>query len=216
MIVTNNPAVAIGDKVRIIKAEFAVNAWLEGAEFYAEQPSPQHGEYLYVPGQGYRSCEWEIINPEEPTNRYTMPPSQEVMATELAQLRIDLETALRDNRLLLDQRNALWSDFQKINDALLAEATDRGWCEDYEVFVKDLNESMTNFCLAMPEIEYEVTVQRTRFVYEQTTVTVSGHRGLSERDLRDAAFEEAWNSYDWDQTDDDVSDDYEVVDMREA
>lgn len=211
-----NPAVNAGTKVRIIQSHYDNQMWLQGAEFVVEYDHRENSPYLLVPGIGSCYCEWEIINPEEPANRYTMPPSQEVMATELAQLRIDLETALRDNRLLIEHRDALWNDFQKINDALLAEATDRGWCEDYEVFVKDLNESMTNFCLAMPEIEYEVTVQRTRFVYEQTTVTVSGHRGLSERDLRDAAFEEAWNVYDWDAYDDEVSDDYEIADMREA
>lgn len=210
-----NPAVAAGQTVRIVEAYQGAYQWLNGAEFVTERNSELTS--IHVPGQGWITCnEWEIVVPEEPINRYTMPVSYEVLHEENERLKRELEHEKAQHLLTTQTNRTLWDDFAKINDALGQEASDRDWCEDYEVFVKGVNAKMQMFSLDLPEIEYEVTVQRTKFVYEQTTVTVSGRRGLSERDLEQAAFEEAWNSYDWDETDSDISDDYEVVDMCEA
>lgn len=209
------PPAVDGQTLRLIKVHLDDYAWLEGAEFVLE--SNTANGIVYVPGQGFISCiEWEIVPPEPHPDRYTMPDSTADMAKELAELRIDLETAMRDNRNLLTQRNALWEDFQKINDALLQEAIDRGWCEDYEAFINNLNDRMTNFRLAAPVVQYQVTVRRSRTVYDEIAVIVEGTRGMDESDLEDSAFEMASMSYDWDEVDDDVNDDYEITDMHEV
>lgn len=209
------PPAVEGQTVRLIKVHLDDYAWLEGAEFIL-QSNTANG-IVYVPGQGFISCiEWEIVVPEPHPDRYTMPDSTADMAAELAQLRIDLATATRDRDYLQVQNRTMWDDFAKINDALGEEASDRDWCEDYEVFVKAVNARMQTFSLDLPTIEYQVTVRRTRTVYDEVTVIVEGKRGISEYDLQDAAFEEAGMSYDWHEVDDDVSDDYEITDMQEA
>jgi hypothetical protein len=216
MIVTANPAVAVGDKVRILISEYPNYGWIEGAEIEADRSYLEGSSYFLVPGQGHISCTWEIVTPEVHPNRYTMPDSTADMAADIERLKRELEHEKAQHELTLKSNRAMWDDFSKIDDALSAEASDRGWCEDYEKFVLSLNDSMNTFALALPTVDYEVTVQRTRFVYEQVTVTVSGPRASSEYDLQEAAYEEAYNSYDWSETDEDISDDYEVVDMREA
>jgi len=216
MIVTSNPAVAKGDMVRIVKVDHENVAWMEGAEIEADRNYEEHFSFFYIPGYGSISCKFEIVKVEDPANRYTAPMSYEVLREEKE--RIEKQVAhWRERCESLEKiTNTLWADFQKINDALGEEASDRGWCAEYESFVKGLNSSMTHFTFDLPTIEFEVTVQRVRTVYEQVTVIVEASRGATERDLADSAFEEAGNSYDWDMSGDDVSDDYEVVDMREA
>jgi len=207
----HNPALVAGDTIRIVKVISKTYEWMEGAEFVLI--SPTTNQCVQVPGQGWIYCaEWEKV---EPIHRYTMPDSTADMATELAQLRIDLATAIRDRDLMHKQRTMMQSDFDKINTALSDEAENRDWCEEYESFVSNLNTRLSAFQFDMPTIEYEVTVQRTRTVYEQVTVIIEGKRGSSEDDLHESAYEEAGNSYDWHEVDDDVSD-FEVMDMTEV
>jgi hypothetical protein len=207
----HNPELTTGDTIRIVKVISKTYEWMEGAEFVLI--SPTTNQCVQVPGQGWIYCEeWEKV---EPINRYTMPPSPLDMATELTRLRVDLATAQRDRDLMHDQRNKMQNDFDKINTALSNEAEDRDWCDDYARFVSNLNTNLSLFQFDMPTIEYEVTVQRTRTVYEQVTVIIEGKRGSSEDDLHESAYEEAGNSYDWHEVDDDVSD-HEIVEMIEV
>ena len=210
-----NPAVKAGQTIRILSAVYPNYSWIEGSEI--EPGAVGEGAVcVYIPGVGYVDCQWEIVTPEEAANRYTMPDSSADMAAQIERLTKALEHEKAQQALTTKTISTLWDDFAKINEALGEEASDRDWCEDYEVFVNNVNAKMQMFSLDLPEIEYEVVVQRIRTVYEQTTVTVSGRRGISEYDLRDAAFEEAYNCYDWHEADYDVSDDYEIMDMNEA
>jgi hypothetical protein len=207
----NNPELTTGDTIRIVKVVSKTYEWMEGAEFVLI--SPTTNQCVQVPGQGWIYCaEWEKV---EPIHRYAMPDSTADMATELAQLRIDLATAIRDRDLMHKQRTMMQSDFDKINSALSQEAEDRDWCEDYARFVSNLNTRLSMFQFEMPTIEYEVTVQRTRTVYEQVTVIIEGNRGSSESDLHELACDEACNAYDWHEVDDDVSD-FEIMGMEEV
>lgn len=204
-----------GDKVKIDYPESTTNGFIAT---YMNPTADGISHRVLMESGEERWYQTRYLKPhvEETINRYTSPVSYEVLREEkerlekqVAHWRSAHETVERINR-------SLWSDFSKINDALAEEASDRNWCEDYEKFVNALNERMESFSLDLPEVEYNVTVQRIRTVYEQTTVIVSGRRGISERDLRDAAFEEAYGSYDWHENDDDVSDDYEIIEMEEA
>ena len=210
-----NPAVKAGQTVRIVETFHEGYAYLNGAEITIERDT--ENSLIHVPGKGYVTCnEWELVVPEEPINRYTMPDSTADMAAEIERLKRELEHEKAQHKLSLDLIVAMRRDFACVSDNLLNEATDRDWCEDYDNFVDATNAELKVFALAKPDVEYDVVVQRIRTVYEQATVTVRGRRNSTERDLRDAAFEEAWNAYDWDQVDDDVSDEYEIVDVNEA
>ena len=215
MIVTKNPAVAVGDKVRIVKSLHGDYAWLEGAEIRVEQAYRESDGWFYVPGLGYRECEWEIVPVEEPANRYTMPDSMADMAAEIERLTKALAYEKEQHAATKTDRADIIADFSLVSDLLLEEAQDRDWCDEYDTFVDNVNKRTKKMSLQNCQIEYEVTVQRVRTVYEQVTVTVEGRRGMSEYDLQDAAFEEAGMSYDWYEVDDDVSD-HEIMDMREA
>ena len=216
MIVTKNPAVAVGDKVRIVKSLHGDYAWLEGAEIRVEQAYRESDGWFYVPGLGYRECEWEIVPVEEPANRYTMPDSTADMAAEIERLTKLLTYEKEQHAATKTDRNDIIADFSLVSDLLLEEAQDRDWCDEYDTFVDSVNKRTKKMALQNCQVEYEVTVQRVRTVYDQVTVTVSGRRGMGEYDLQEAAFEEASMSYDWNEVDDDVSDDYEITDMREA
>jgi len=207
----NNPALIAGDTIRIVKVISKTYEWMDGAEFVLM--SPPTNQCVQVPGQGWIYCEeWEKV---EPINRYTMPDSTADMATELAQLRIDLATAQRDRDLMHEQRNKMQNDFDKIAKALAHESEERQWCDEYTEFVSDLNTRLTVFQFELPTVEYEVQLQRVRTVYEQVSVTVTLARGAETREIHSAAIEEAWNAYDWDAYDDEVSDDYDIVDVTE-
>ena len=216
MIFTANPAVAVGDKVRIIKALHGDYAWLEGAEICADRAYEEGHGWLYVSGIGYRECEWEIVPVEEPANRYTMPDSTADMAAEIERLTKALAHEKEQHAATKTDRADIIADFHIVSELLLDEAQDRDWCEEYDTFVDSVNRRTKKMSLQNCQVEYEVTVQRTRTVYDQVTVTVEGRRGMSEYDLQEAAFEEASMSYEWREVDDDVSDDYEIADMREA
>ena len=210
-----NPAVKAGQTIRILSAVYPNYSWIEGSEI--EPGAVGEGAVcVYIPGVGYVDCQWEIVTPDEPANRYTMPDSVADMAAEIERLKRELEHEKAQHKLSLEMIAAMRHDFSRLDDGLLREANDRDWCDQYDTFVDDTNADLKVFVLSKPEVEYDVTIQRIRTVYEQTVVTVSGRRGISERDLEDSAFEAAQWSYDWDQTDDDVSDDYEIVDMCEA
>ena len=216
MIVTKNPAVAVGDKVRIVKSLHGDYAWLEGAEICADRAYEEGNGWLYVPGIGYRECDWEIVPVEEPANRYTMPDSTADMAAEIERLTKALAYEKEQHAATKIDRAEIITDFQLVSDLLLEEAQERGWCEEYDTFVDNANKRIKHMSLQNCQIEFEVKVQRVRTVYEQTTVLVTGRRGDSEYDLAEAAQEAAWNCYDWDEYDDDVSDEYEILEISEA
>lgn len=216
MIVTANPAVAIGDKVRILATEYPNSGWLEGAEIEADRAYMEGSSYFIVPGQGHISCTWEIVIPEEPANRYTPPVSYEVLREQVERLTKDLTLERLRHQETEQDRQTIIADFSIVSDALLEEAQERNWCEEYDQFVNRVNRDTKRMELQNCEVEFEVKVQRVRTVYEQTTVLVSGRRGSSEYDLAEAANEAAWNAYDWDEYDDDVSDEYEILEISEA
>lgn len=58
------------------------------------------------------------------------------------------------------------NDIERIGTALLAEAEQRGWCDDYDRFVEELNERLSKQLEVRTrdydvEVEYNVTVRRT-------------------------------------------------------
>ena len=212
---TQNPAVKTGQTIRIIETYAPLHSWLEGAEFVLDRDTTLTS--AYVPGEGWVTLrQWEIVPPEVHPDRYTMPDSTADMAAEIERLTkaLTLEK-LRHEETKQDRQNII-ADFSIVSDALLEEAQNRGWCEEYDEFVDRVNRDTKRMDLQNCEVEYEVTVQRIRTVYEQVSVIVSGRRGISERDLRDSAFESAEMSYDWNEVDDDVSDEYEITDMNEV
>lgn len=210
-----NTALA-GQTIRIIQTYNANLNYLEGAEI--ELTCPALEDLIFVDDRhGWVSCpEWELVLPEPNPDRYTMPDSMADMVAEIERLTKALAYEKEQHAATKADRDDIISDFAIVSDLLLEEAQDRDWCEEYDTFVDQVNKRTKKMSLQNCQVEYEVIVQRVRTVYDQVTVTVEGRRGMDEYDLQDSAFELAQLSWDWHEVDDDVSDDYEIMDMRES
>lgn len=101
--------------------------------------------------------------PNDPTNEINNLQAQVQMLNER------LEKSMSDHR----------SDIERIGEALIDEANERGWCSIYDEFVKNLNRSLTEE-LPVRRRSYDVDVTVTYTV----TVTVSA---VSEEEAEDEA-----------------------------
>ena len=72
----------------------------------------------------------------------------------IAKLRADIN---RHNEVNRDRRREHESDIQLIGDALLYEADQRSWCDDYDKFVAGLNQQL-KVPLPQRETEWSVTL----------------------------------------------------------
>lgn len=105
--------------------------------------------------------------------------------------------------------SAFATSIEVIGTALRTEADRRGWCDDYDQIVDDINGDLPGpHYLAVRQREVEVRVTRTRTVTESTTVTITMTRDDDLSDYHDEIVELADSSYDWSE-DDEETDNYE-------
>lgn len=111
---------------------------------------------------------------------------------------------------LIEERDAAYQrhikDVQTIGHELIREATERGWCAEYDEFVTGLNE---NLYISLPLREKEYTVTRVYKVTVTTNVTVLGDNAI-EDEIPEISFHDA--NEDWEiQNVDEHSTDWELA-----
>lgn len=102
------------------------------------------------------------------------------------------EAKILDNNIKYDalsrqlaERNRIHErDIELISDALINEAENRGWCDTYDEFIKELNHKL-DIPLRERVSNYDVTITVTRTQTQRVTITVENQ--LSEEDAHDAA-----------------------------
>ena len=156
----HNPALAIGDTVRIIHADYPSQAWLEGAEFPVQEEHRENSPYVLVPGVGSCHCQWEFISPEV----VALTAEIETL-TRLNQVQAQRITTLLDNEH--HNSKVLSSNFRRLKEA-------HNWCDEAHKEAKDMNSMFLGALEIDCEDEYEVTVTvRAYFEYEHTTTVMA-------------------------------------------
>ena len=127
--------------------------------------------------------------PSSVRDRFANPASQPtvgqiVWALNNAQMRERRIAADRD-KFQMDAYRAI----EIIGERLIKEAEDRGWCDDFDRIISDVNEMLPgSFALPEREKEYEVSWKETILVTLDRSVTV---RARNEDEARDEARSEA-------------------------
>lgn len=92
---------------------------------------------------------------------------------------------------LTELRSDIGHDVEHLSDRLISEAERRGWCEQYDEIIDDVNGGMRCIVLRSREREYEIDVTITGVATIHKTLTV---RAASRQDALDE-FQNDPNSY---------------------
>lgn len=155
-----NPALAIGDTVRIIKADFSNQTWLEGAEFPVQEEHREHSPYLLVPGVGSCYCQWEFISPE------------------VVALTAEIDKLTQLNRVQNERIVTLINDVRHNSDVLStafrALKEEHNWCDEANRKARDISQDFRGDLEIETEEEFEVTITvRAYFEYEHTATVMA-------------------------------------------
>lgn len=209
---TNITLPAVGTKVRAlyipsitdtINDDGATGQIVEVTEVRESQPhNDRSGEWTSGPvayakferSTGYTQLfymsEWEVVTDDE-----SPVPAPEQTETDL------LRQRLTDLQQQYDrQRNEAMNTLTIISDRLIAEANNRGWCNEYDEIVERINNDLPNWLqLAEREGEYEVTWTETYTVTIDRTATVTARDADSAADLVSSDPDAFGDSYDIEQ-----------------
>ena len=157
-----------------------------------------------------RFASYEIVDPA---------PEPDVDALKLAvsALTAEKERLERDVQTFRTRADTYATDFSIVGEALMEEAENRGWCDEYDRFVENVNVLTSLLDLPEREREYEVVVTGTATVSWSHPVTVTA-RSADEAiemvennpsayfDMDEAATDALNYGYGWDSNDiDDVN-----------
>jgi capsid protein len=149
------------------------------------------------------------------TNVYDINHLKSIIATlksDLAVARVDLD----NNKIIRQQRlDSHIQDIKLISDALMEQAEDRDWCDQYDNFIEELN---TRLSIELEERtkEYEVEIEVTQTRTQRVTVTIKARDEDQARELIDDSPEDYYaeqiTEYDW-ETDEEESN---IIDVTKA
>jgi len=192
-----NPALAIGDTVRIIKADFSNQTWLEGAEFPVQEEHRKDSPYLLVPGVGSCYCQWEPIDPE------------------IVALNEEIDKLRELNRVQMERITTLVNDVRHNSDVLTTafrtQKSERGWCDTANSVAREISDQFRGGLVIETEEEFEVTITvRAYFEYEHNTTVMANSQDeanelveddpsqfVDEYSLNDAHSYEGWTNIEY-------------------
>jgi hypothetical protein len=127
------------------------------------------------------STEQWSVSPSPVRDRFCNPSTQPTLGEIVWAMN---NSYLREDRVSKDRlnfSNDAYRAIEIIGERLLQESQDRGWCDEFDRIIDEVNESLPGpFALPVREKEYEVTWEET------VTVTVSRSTLVTARNEEDA------------------------------
>lgn len=166
---------------------------------YPDSPYNERvGTYKYPSVDGVSHLIWFADNDEkwlqtrflqpfvhEPINRYTPPPSYEVLRESHAELERKVALLERKVETLSTQVENGHKAIEQIGHAFMDEADKRGWCAEADAFIDRVNETLPG-SYEMPTRMHDYEVEWTEIVQVQVSRSVTV-RARNEDEARDMA-----------------------------
>lgn len=184
---------AIDSLVRIVKVRYASMAEYIGKNGTVIRSYPDLNCILTLTdGVEVAVDEWEPVSTDdkaEPINRYTPPPSYEVLRESHAELERKVALLERKVESLSTQVENGHKAVEIIGNRLISESDDRKWCEEFDRIIDEVNEMLPgSYQLPTREREYEVEWTDNVMVSVPRSATV---RARNEEEAREMAQNEA-------------------------
>lgn len=184
---------AVDSLVRIVKVRYASMAEYIGKNGTVIRSYPDLNCILTLTdGVEVAVDEWEPVstdNKTEPINRYTPPPSYEVLRESHAELERKVALLERQVEILSTQVENGHKAVEIIGQEFMNEADNRGWCAQADEFIDRVNDLLPgSYEMPTRMREYEVEWTDNVMVSVPRSVTV---RARNEEEAREMAQNEA-------------------------
>ena len=180
---------AIDSLVRIVKVRYASMEQYNGKNGTVIRSYPDLNCILTLTdGVEVAVDEWEPVSTDdktEPINRYTPPPSYEVLRESHAELERKVALLERKVETLSTQVENGHKAIEQIGHAFMDEADKRGWCAEADAFIDRVNETLPG-SYEMPTRMHDYEVEWTEIVQVQVSRSVT-IRARNEDEARDMA-----------------------------
>ena len=100
-------------------------------------------------------------------------PDVDALKLAIAALTTEKERLERDVQTLRTRADTYATDFSIVGEALMQEAENRNWCDEYDRFAENVNGHTSLLDLPVREQEYEVVVTGTAIVSWSHNITVT-------------------------------------------
>lgn len=131
----------------------------------------EFGFRIWSPANPVTAADVQIAEPEMDIDAYKL--AIEALNREIASLKADVERVNNqsDSWRTVATNNA--TDFDAVGKALMEEAENRNWCNEYDEFVERVNSNLIRNALPVREQEYEVEIEVIGSLTTTTTVSVT-------------------------------------------
>lgn len=173
-----------GDKVKINYPESELNGKIATYK-YASSDGVSHLLYTDEGKEVWVQPRYLSLHVEEPINRYTPPPSYEVLRESHAELERKVSLLERKVETLSTQVENGHKSVEIIGQQFIGEADKRDWCQEADEFIDRVNDLLPG-SYQMPTREREYEVEWTEYVTVQVSCSVTV-RARNEADAIDMA-----------------------------
>lgn len=121
------------------------------------------------------SLSFRVWSPANPVTAADVQPEPDVDALKLAvaALTAEKERLEREVEWSNNRARTYATDFHTVGEALMQEAENRNWCDEYDQFVETVNGQTSLLDLPVREREYEITVTGTAILSWSHNITVT-------------------------------------------